>query len=67
VFQKTKAFEIKRRNRVFPNMLSGLKAFLSDYADAEGFLIYRGNKQLFIDGIKVVPIIETFKTLKKII
>jgi len=62
-----KAFELKRRNKVSTSMLSGLKAFLSDYPDAEGFLIYGGNKPLFIDGIKVVPITDALKTIKEMI
>jgi uncharacterized protein len=62
-----KAFEIKRRNKVSAGMLSGLKAFLSDYPDAEGFLLYGGNKPLFIDNIKVLPIADVFKTFQEII
>jgi len=62
-----KAFELKRRNKVSTSMLSGLKAFLSDYPDAEGFLIYGGNKPLFIDGIKVVPITDALKTINEMI
>ena len=62
-----KAFEIKRRNKVSMGMLSGLKAFLSDYPNAETFLLYGGNKPLFIDDIKVLPITDAFKALKGII
>jgi uncharacterized protein len=62
-----KAFEIKRRNKVSMGMLSGLKAFLSDYPNAEAFLLYGGNKPLFIDDIKVMPIADALKTIKEII
>jgi uncharacterized protein len=62
-----KAFEIKRRNKVSMGMLSGLKAFLSDYPNAEAFLLYGGNKPLFIDDIKVLPIAHALKTIKEII
>jgi len=62
-----KAFEIKRRNKVSMGMLSGLKAFLSDYPNAETFLLYGGNKPLFIDDIKILPITDAFKALKGII
>jgi predicted AAA+ superfamily ATPase len=62
-----KAFEIKRRNKTSSGMLSGLKAFLSDYPDAKAFFIYGGNKNLFIDGITVIPIEHAIRDLKDLI
>lgn len=62
-----KAFEIKRRNRISSSMLSGLKAFLSDYPDTQAFFIYGGSKNLYIDGIRVIPIERALRDLKDII
>ncbi|MCD4669282.1 MAG: ATP-binding protein [Actinomycetia bacterium] len=59
-----KAFEIKRRNKVSSGMLSGLKAFLKDYPETQAFFIYGGRKNLYIDGIKVIPIEESIRNLK---
>ncbi|MBN2072737.1 MAG: ATP-binding protein [Actinobacteria bacterium] len=62
-----KAFEIKRRGSVSSGMLSGLRAFLTDYPSAEAFFIYGGQKNLYIDGIKVLPIESAIRDLEDIL
>ncbi len=62
-----KAFEIKRRSRISSSVLSGLKAFLSDYPDTQAFFIYGGSKNLYLDGIRVIPIERVIRDLKDII
>ena len=62
-----KAFEIKRRGRVSPSMLSSLKAFSADYPDSQAFFIYGGRKKMYIDGIKIIPIKEAISNIKEMI
>ncbi|MDO8515362.1 MAG: ATP-binding protein [bacterium] len=62
-----KAFEIKSGENVSPSDLRGLKAFLSDYPEAKGYLIYAGEERLYEDNIEIIPASEAFLNLPKIL
>ncbi len=49
------AFEVKNAGRVRGRDLSGLRAFVSDYPEAEGRLLYRGEERLEVGGIRCEP------------
>lgn len=50
------AFEVKNSGRVRPEDLRGLKAFGTDYPQAELTLLYRGEDRLSIDGVRCLPV-----------
>ncbi len=49
------ALEVKNAERVSSQDVRNLKAFLSDYPEAKGFLLYRGQEKLLIDGVLCLP------------
>jgi predicted AAA+ superfamily ATPase len=49
------AIEVKNGTAVRNKDLSALKAFLKDYPEAGGTLVYRGDVPLEVDGIRCVP------------
>ncbi len=62
------AIEVKRSNTVSSSDLKGLKLFLEDYPEAQGYIIYGGNKKLYFDeGIRALPILDFLKLLPKIL
>ena len=50
------AIEVKNRETVSRNDLSGLKAFKEDYPEAKLFLLYRGQRRLMQETIHCVPV-----------
>ena len=62
-----KAFEIKRRGKISSKMLTGLKALIKDYPEAETYFIYGGDRQMSYGEINVMPFDETLKNLPKIL
>lgn len=62
-----KAFEIKRRNKVNAQMLSGLKAFQKDYPQSKAYLLYGGDRRFHDDNVEIIPIKDAFKELSLII
>jgi predicted AAA+ superfamily ATPase len=52
------AIEVKNSNRVRPEDLRGLKAFMQDYPEATPILVYRGNERIEVDGILCVEVTE---------
>jgi predicted AAA+ superfamily ATPase len=58
-----KAFEIKRTNKISSAMLTGLKAFGSDYPQAKLYCIYGGERRMRDGAIEIVPITDTLKAL----
>lgn len=58
-----KAFEIKRSGRISRYDLSGLKSFLKDYPMAQSYLVYGGQREEHIEGIRLLPIINCLKEL----
>lgn len=59
-----RAIEVKTAAVVHPADLRGLKAFGSDYPQAERLLLYRGRERLRIEGIQVLPCREFLLGLK---
>jgi uncharacterized protein len=51
-----KAVEVKNSIHIHPKSLRSLKAFLADYPEAEGVLLYRGMERRMIDGIVCWPV-----------
>ncbi len=49
------AIEVKNSDKVHGKDLSGLKAFLEDYPESRGLLLYRGREVLRIGGIDCLP------------
>lgn len=49
------AIEVKNSTRVHPKDLRPLKAFMSDYPESKGILVYRGKERLLRDHILIVP------------
>ena len=50
------AFEVKNAASVHPGDLRPLRAFRSDYPEADAALLYRGREHLRIDGIWCLPV-----------
>ncbi|MGA1841619.1 MAG: ATP-binding protein [bacterium] len=62
-----KAFEVKRSKRTTKKDLSGLKAFKSDFPEATLYLLYGGTKNLYEDGIKILPVDSALKQIPDIL
>jgi len=58
------AMEVKNAKHIHPRSLTSLKAFLTDYPEADGMLLYRGEEKLVIDGIKCWPVEDFLRQLK---
>jgi len=54
------AIEIKRADRIRPGDLNGLKAFLEEYPEAKGLVVYTGSRFYHESGIDVVPLEHWF-------
>ena len=61
------AIEIKCARKISRDDLSGLKSFSKDYPQAELYIFYTGNREEFHGEIKVLPVEEALKGLKKIL
>jgi predicted AAA+ superfamily ATPase len=57
------AIEVKNTDTVRSNDLKGLKAFLSDYPQAKGYLIYRGKEKIMINNILCLPAGDFYQNL----
>ena len=57
------AIEVKNSAGINNKMLKGLNAFLKDYPEARGLLLYRGNERLLIDNILCLPCEQFLKNL----
>ncbi|MBN2050628.1 MAG: hypothetical protein JW760_09305 [Spirochaetales bacterium] len=53
------ALEVKNSDRIRTKDLTSLKAFKADYPEAKPLLLYRGEKERIIDGIRCLPV-ESF-------
>lgn len=60
------AFEIKHSSKFSDSWTRGLKHFLQDYPNSKAYLLYMGEKTLYLDNITVLPIKDALKTLDKI-
>ncbi len=61
------AFEVKNGASVHSEDLHGLLAFREEYPMVKPFLIYRGDRELTIDNIPVIPISAALHQLPKIL
>lgn len=62
-----KGIEVKRTRKATPKHLKGLKAFLTDYPQAEGYFVYGGSEELYFDKIRVIPVEKFLKKLPEIL
>jgi predicted AAA+ superfamily ATPase len=58
-----RAVEVKAADRFHENMLSGLKSFRADYPEAKLFLLYGGDRRMYVDDVTVLPIQEACLTM----
>ncbi|MFZ5912497.1 MAG: ATP-binding protein [Chloroflexota bacterium] len=58
-----KAIEVKASDRFQENMLAGLKRFQADYPEAELFLLYGGNRKMYVEDVTVLPVQEACATM----
>lgn len=61
------AFEIKRKEKILPKDLQGLRLFSEDYPIAKLYLFYGGSERYYEGNIEVVPFVEGLRQLKKIL
>jgi uncharacterized protein len=59
-----RAIEVKNSKQIHPKSLKSLKAFITDYPEAGGMLLYRGTERLLIDGIACWPVEDFLLHLK---
>ena len=58
------AFEIKHNKIISPNMLRGLRSFKEDYPMAKLYILYLGDKKLFLENdIIALPFVDALKEL----
>lgn len=58
------AVEVKNAKQIHPRSLASLKAFLTDYPEADALLLYRGAQKLVVDGIPCWPVEDFLRRLK---
>lgn len=58
------ALEVKNSDRVRPDDLRGLRAFMGEYPECRPMLLYRGTEKLEIGGIPCWPVAEFLATLR---
>lgn len=61
------AIEVKRSNNIFRSDIKHLLSFKEDYNIAELFVFYGGDKELFIEGVKIIPVNDALVNLSGII
>lgn len=61
------AIEVKKSSKFKESMLSGLNRFKLDYPEAKLFLLYGGQQELSVDGVKVLPIDKALRGIGKLI
>ncbi|MBI4054684.1 MAG: ATP-binding protein [Elusimicrobia bacterium] len=59
--------EVKRTDKVRDKDLRGLKAFISDYPSAKGYLLYLGSKPMNFGRIQALPAEEALRNLAGLI
>lgn len=58
------AIEVKNTDNLSPKDFSGLKAFATDYPEAQRIMLYRGKERLLHNGVHCLPVDEYLKSLK---
>lgn len=61
------AIEVKRKRSFARSDLNGLKAFASEYPEAKRLLLYGGDHEAVIDGVRLVPVAGAFAKLGDLI
>jgi uncharacterized protein len=61
------SIEVKRSRTVTPKDLSGLKTFRADYPSAKSVLLYGGDQDLQIDGVRVLPFGKALTSLDELL
>ena len=57
------AIEVKRSAKIRSKEFRGLKAFARDYPQAELYMFYGGEKEMFVDNINLVPLNKAITSL----
>lgn len=61
------AFEIKRSDKISRSDLRGLRAFLSDYPTAKGYLVYGGKRRMIEKDVEIIPLEVALKNLPELL
>ncbi len=61
------ALEVKRSTAAHPADLRALKEFRKEYPEASCILLYGGERTLFIDGIRIIPVGDALRSLKRLL
>lgn len=59
--------EVKRKRNISSQDLTGIKAFSSDYPEASVLVLYGGERELNINGIRVLPVREALPNLVNLV
>ncbi|KKR66648.1 MAG: hypothetical protein UU09_C0049G0006, partial [Microgenomates group bacterium GW2011_GWA2_40_6] len=59
------AIEVKSNSKFKKEMVSGLKKFRMDYPEAKLVLLYGGDQELFVDGVRVMPLEKALREMDK--
>jgi len=62
-----KAFEVKRSKKIRPSDLQALKAFKADYPESSVAFLYGGERELFMDGIQLLPLEHSLPRLAQLL
>lgn len=62
-----KAFEVKRTSRVTRSITNGLRAFLKDYPEAKGHLVYGGDRRMREGDIDIISMRDALRELPAIL
>lgn len=62
-----RAFEVKRTDRISGATTRGLRHFLKEYPQTQGFLIYGGKRKMREGEIEIIPIEEALKNLPRLL
>jgi predicted AAA+ superfamily ATPase len=61
------AIEVKRAAKIRSKEFRGLKAFSRDYPQADLYMFYGGNREMFVDNINLVPIQKAITSLPSLL
>lgn len=61
------AFEIKRSTNISSKEIKHLLAFAEDYPEAKLYLLYGGERRLYINNVEIIPFQEALMTLPAIL
>ena len=57
------AIEVKRAAKIRTREFRGLKAFAKDYPQADLYMFYGGDKEMFVDNVNLIPVKQAITTL----